>query len=101
MKTIKNILRNRIAVYRSNQHIYAQIIDDVKGITLVSASDHEIPTAKKQNTAKEIQSKKTEIARQVGVLLAEKATKKKVGKVYFDRRNYKYHGRIKALAQGV
>ncbi|MBI4137543.1 50S ribosomal protein L18 [Candidatus Roizmanbacteria bacterium] len=104
--TPKNYKRNRIVVFRSNQHIYAQIIDDVKGATLVSASDHEIKPTKqvKNKTEKEQKTADTPkigIARQVGTLLAEKAKKQKVGKAYFDRRNYKYHGRIKALAEGA
>lgn len=96
--TTKNYKRNRISVYRSNQHIYAQIIDDVKGVTLVSASDHEIKGSKKQEDNK---TQKIANAQLVGELLAEKAKKKKIGKAFFDRRNYRYHGRVQALAEGA
>ena len=107
MKTTqKNYKRNRIAVFRSNQHIYAQIIDDVKGATLVSASDHEIKGSskqKKKGTKEQKNANETKIARaeKVGELLAQKAKIKKISTTYFDRRNYKYHGRIKALAEGA
>jgi len=99
--TIKNYGRNRIAVFRSNQHIYAQIIDDSKSSTLVSASDHEIKETKNTEAQKQQETQKMQSARLVGELLAEKAKKQKVGKAYFDRRGYRYHGRIKALAEGA
>ena len=102
-KTQKNYQRKRIAVYRSNQHIYAQVIDDVKGTTLISASDHEIKSAteQKSKSTKQKTVSKIEKAQKVGELLAQKAKTKKIGKAYFDRRQYKYHGRVKALAQGA
>ena len=100
-KTVKNYKRNRVVVFRSNQHIYVQIIDDSKGATLVSASDHEIKGTKNTEAQKLQETQKMQIARMVGILLAEKAKKQKVGKAYFDRRGYKYHGRIKALAEGA
>lgn len=83
--------RPRLSVYRSLKHIYAQIIDDEKGKTLVSASDFEIKKDKKIN--------KTEIAQKVGELIAKKAKEKGIKKVVFDRGGFKYHGRIKALAE--
>lgn len=82
--------RPRLSVFRSNQHIYAQIIDDKKGTTLVSASD--------TNTTK---GTKLDRAIAVGQTLAELATKAKVTKVFFDRSHYKFHGRVKALAESA
>lgn len=83
--------RPRLAVYRSLSHIYAQIIDDKNGKTLVAASDNEIKE----------KYKKIELAYKVGELLAERAKAKKIDKVVFDRRDKKYHGRIKSLADGA
>ncbi len=84
----------RLSVFRSNKHIYAQIIDDEKGETLISSSDLELPKANKKG-------KKTDVAFAVGEIIAQKAKKKKIIKVKFDRGGYKYHGRIKALASGA
>ena len=81
----------RISVFRSNSQIYAQIIDDVKGITLASASSLEI-------TGKVT---KVEAATKVGSSLAEKAKAAGVSGVVFDRGGYLYHGRVKALAEGA
>lgn len=86
--------RYRLAVFRSNKHIYAQIIDDEKGHTLVAASDLKDLKAGKKLT-------KTEKAEKVGKILAEKALKLKIKDVFFDRRKYRYHGRVKALAEGA
>src|SRR3972149_3706480 len=80
----------RISVFRSNKHIYAQIIDDSRGITLVSDSDLVLNNAE----GKKVDNMK--LALMVGENLANKATKKKIKKVVFDRGGYKYHGRIKA-----
>ena len=96
--------RPRLCVFRSNQHIYAQIIEAEKGKTLISASDLEIK--KKDKTKKEPREKKTMgkkegIAFRVGELIAEKALKSEIREIVFDRRSYKYHGRIKALAEGA
>lgn len=124
--------RPRLSVFRSNKHIYAQIVDDAKGLTLISASDLELKMDKQslllrnkktapqksqnkaENTTRtslssespehsELQEKYTKVdtARMVGELLAKKAIKKKVKKVVFDRGGYKYHGRVKALAEGT
>jgi large subunit ribosomal protein L18 len=82
----------RLSVYRSLGHIYAQLIDDVAGKTIVFAKDKEIK-------AKDL--KKVEIAAKVGSLLAEKAKKAGITQVVFDRGGYKYHGRVKALADGA
>jgi len=86
--------RPRLSVFRSNKKIYAQIIDDKKGKTLVAVSEKDLGKLKKKIT-------KTEKAREVGKILAKKAKKAKIAKVYFDRGKYKYHGRIKALAEGA
>ncbi len=89
--------RLRVSVYRSNKHIYAQIIDDAKGKTIMAANDKQLKLIKK--TDKKLT--KSEIAKEVGKLLAEKANKHKLGKVYFDRGGHKYHGRMAALAEGL
>ena len=81
----------RLCVFRSNTNIYAQIIDDEKGITLVSASslDKEL----------KLKNANIEAATKVGESLAKKATKAGIKKVVFDRGGYLYHGRVKALAE--
>lgn len=83
----------RLNIYRSANHIYAQIIDDSKGSTLVSASslDKSIKTVPEDNT-------KTKRAQLVGELVARRAIDAGIKKVVFDRGGYKYHGRVKALA---
>ncbi|MEK7651261.1 MAG: 50S ribosomal protein L18 [Patescibacteria group bacterium] len=85
--------RPRLSVFRSNIHIYAQIIDDATGKTLASASSLEI-----KNKGK---IKKADIAKAVGKTLAEKAVKAGVKEAAFDRGNYRYHGRVKALAEAA
>jgi len=89
--------RHRLCVYRSNQNIEAQIIDDIKGVTIVSAStiDKELKT-KIKNT-----DTKTEKSKLVGKILAERAVGKKIIKVVFDRNGFSYQGRIKALAEAA
>ncbi|MDC3020581.1 50S ribosomal protein L18 [Candidatus Pelagibacter sp.] len=84
--------RYRLSVSRSSKNISAQIIDDVKNITLVSASsvDKEIKGQKKN---------KSELSTMVAEILAKKANEKNIKKIYFDRGIYKYHGRIKILAE--
>ncbi|WP_283679059.1 50S ribosomal protein L18 [Lentilactobacillus sp. Marseille-Q4993] len=81
--------RPRLNVYRSNKNIYAQIIDDVEGVTLVSAST--LDTAVSGGN-------KTEQAASVGKLVAERASEKNIKNVVFDRGGYIYHGRVEALA---
>lgn len=80
----------RLAVFRSTQHIYAQIIDDVTNKTLTSASDVKLNSGTKK-----------EKASLVGEKLAEKAKKLKIKQIVFDRGGFKYHGRIAALAEGA
>jgi large subunit ribosomal protein L18 len=88
--------RPRLSVFRSNNHIYGQLIDDEGGTTLVSASD--LVLGKKLKTAGK---KKTEISQEAGEELAKKARVKKIKEVVFDRNGFKFHGRIKAFAQGA
>ncbi len=86
----------RLSVFRSNNHIYAQVIDDVKGVTLAAAS-----TLSKDFDAKKFKGYDVESAAQVGVLVADKAKKAGVKKVVFERGGYIYHGRVKALAEAA
>ena len=88
--------RPRLSVYRSLSNIYAQIIDDSKGITLVSAStlDKEVADAIKGKT-------KTEAARIVGETVGKRAVQKKITEVVFDRGGYIYTGRVQAVADGA
>lgn len=88
---MKKFQRLRLTVFRSNQAIYAQIIDDQKGRTLAAANSLKLKT----------QDTKTKKAFAVGEQLAKKALKKKIKKVTFDRGSYRYHGRVKALAEGA
>jgi len=83
--------RPRLSVYRSLSHIYAQLIDDERGITVASAQDSEAKAGKT----------KVEQAFEVGKLLAEKATAAKIREAVFDRGVFQYHGRVKAVADGA
>jgi large subunit ribosomal protein L18 len=85
----------RVAVYRSNKQIYAQVINDLKGETILSASSRE------NEIAAQTGIKKTEQAKLVGKLLARKCKEKGIEKVVFDRSGYKYHGRVKSLADAA
>ena len=88
--------RPRLSVFRSNIHIYAQVIDDTAGRTLVAAS------SKDRELAEGLSGKtKTERAQAVGKLLAERAKAAGIEQVVFDRGGYKYHGRVQALADAV
>jgi large subunit ribosomal protein L18 len=84
--------RPRLAVYRSLTHIYAQLIDDTAGKTLVAASSLD---------ARDSKEKKSERAKAVGAALGERAKRAGIEEVVFDRGGYRYHGRVKALAEGV
>ena len=92
-KKVSSPDRLRLSVYRTSKNISAQIIDDVKKITLVSCSsvEKEIKSMEKIN--------KTEISKIVAEKLAKKAVEKKITKIYFDRGVYKYHGRVKVFAE--
>jgi large subunit ribosomal protein L18 len=87
----------RLSVFRSANHISAQLIDDVKGFTLASACDTELP---KKFDAGE-RTGKIAVAFAVGKKIAEKASDKEIKKVIFDRGGYKYHGRVRAVAEGA
>jgi large subunit ribosomal protein L18 len=87
--------RPRLAVFRSNKQIYVQVIDDLKGVTLLSVSSKEKEYAGKAGI------KKTEQAKIVGKSLAAKCKEKGIESVVFDRSGYKYHGRVKSLADAA
>ena len=92
-KTISGTATNpRLSVFRSNKEIYAQLIDDVNGVTLLAASSREKEVGKGTNV---------EVAAAVGKLVAEKALKAGIDAVTFDRGGYLYHGRIQSLAEGA
>ena len=92
-KTISGTATNpRLSVFRSNKEIYAQLIDDVNGVTILAASSREKEIGKGTNV---------EVATAVGKLVAEKALKAGIETVTFDRGGYLYHGRIKSLAEGA
>lgn len=112
MSKVKNILREkrkkrvrakirgtttlpRLSVFRSNKYIYTQIINDESGKTLFAAGEKEL--------GQEVSKKETKIerAKKVGQFLAQKAKAQKIKEVAFDRGSYKYHGRVKALAEGA
>ncbi|MFQ5997114.1 MAG: 50S ribosomal protein L18 [Dehalococcoidales bacterium] len=88
--------RPRLCVFRSLNHIYAQVIDDTSGYTLVSASTLD-PETKSETNGKA----KTGKAEMVGTMIAKRALSKGIKQVAFDRGGYKYHGRIKALAEAA
>ena len=84
----------RFSVFRSNRFIYAQLINDKTGSTLASASSRELPKESRKKP-------KTEQAALVGTLIAEKARKLGIARAVFDRRWYRYHGRVSAVAEGA
>tara|TARA_Y100000768_G_scaffold343697_1_gene289512 strand:- start:262 stop:594 length:333 start_codon:yes stop_codon:yes gene_type:complete len=92
VKKISN--RNRLSVFRSNNHIYAQLIDDKKGITLASSSSIEKSIRDKKLSRKEVASL-------IGKNIAKKIMSKGINEVAFDRGKYKYHGLIKLLAEAA
>jgi large subunit ribosomal protein L18 len=81
----------RLSLYRSNKGLFIQLIDDKAGKTLVSVSDKDIKDKKT----------KTDTAKEAGKLIAKKALKKNINEIVFDRSGYKYHGRVKAVADGA
>lgn len=91
-KNVRGIAdRPRLAVFRSSNHIYAQVIDDDRGHTLAAAGSLEL----------KLEDVKTEVAKAVGTEVAKRALAAGVTKVVFDRGGYKYHGRVKALADAA
>jgi len=89
-----NVDRFRITVSKSSRNISAQIVDDKNNKTIVSASSTE-------KELKKIKKNKTDMSTTIGEILAKRAVEKKINKVYFDRGGYKYHGRVKALADSL
>ena len=85
--------RPRLAVFRSNKEIYAQVIDDTKGVTIAAASS--------QDKELKAECTKTQIAAEVGKSIAKKAIEKGISEVAFDRGGNLYHGRVKSLAEGA
>ncbi len=85
--------RPRLNVFRSNKYTYGSLVDDVQGKTILAVSEKELKGTNKTT--------KTEKAFELGKLLAAKAVKKDIKKVIFDRAGYRYHGRVKALAEGA
>jgi large subunit ribosomal protein L18 len=86
--------RPRLNVFRSLDHIYAQVVDDTIGHTLVAASSLDVEV-------REASGKKTDRSKLVGTLLARRALERGIGQVVFDRGGYRYHGRVKALAEAA
>ncbi|MFQ5657915.1 MAG: 50S ribosomal protein L18 [Candidatus Methylomirabilales bacterium] len=86
----------RLSVFKSHRHIYAQIINDLDGRTLVTVS-----TVSPEFKARAVKGTKAEAAKVVGEILAEKALEVEIKRVIFDRGGYKFHGRVKALATGA
>lgn len=86
--------RPRLSVFRSNRQIYAQLIDDEKGNTLIASSsrDADVESKKLRGVA---------LAKEVGILLAIRAKEAKIRSAHFDRGGYRYHGRVKSLAEGA
>ena len=91
---VGNVKRPRLSVFRSNKEIYAQLVDDISGNTLVSSSSRD-------KDIKKSSLKRTEISKLVGISLGQKAIKAGLEKVGFDRGGYLYHGRVKSLAEGA
>jgi large subunit ribosomal protein L18 len=92
----KSAGRPRLSIFRSSKHIYAQIIDDVKGATVVAASSLDADIKGKIKTGADVSA-----AKAVGLLIANRAIQAGVKEVVFDRGGYIYHGRVKALADGA
>lgn len=102
-KSVRNKLKGtskvpRLCVFRSNQHIYAQLIDDEKGKNILSLDDSKIGKMKKEKCP--LTGKKA-LAWHIGKNIAEESVKKGIKNIIFDRSGYKYHGRVKALADGA
>ena len=100
-KRVRNKIRRvsdrcRLSVFKSNQYIYAQIIDDINGVTLVSAS-----TLEKELRSKLVKTKNIQAASEVGKLIAQRAKAAKIKEVVFDKGAFLYHGSVKALADAA
>jgi large subunit ribosomal protein L18 len=88
---IKGSGKPRVTVFRSNKYIFAQVIDDIKNVTLIGISEKNI----------KVKGTKSERAKALGLVLAEKAKAKKITSIVFDRGSYAYHGRVKNVAEGL
>ena len=88
--------RPRFTVFRSSRHIYAQMVDDTSGTTIVSASSLEKAFREKKDSGD-----KTAVAKQIGKLVAERAKEKGINTIVFDRNGFLYHGRVKAISEGA
>ena len=86
--------RPRLTVFRSARHIYAQVVDDTKGVTLVAASSH-------HKSGDPVAGNKTDVAKAIGAVVAKACAEKGIEQVVFDRNGYRYHGRVKALAESA
>jgi large subunit ribosomal protein L18 len=86
-------LRPRLSVFRSAKHIYAQVVDDEAGVTLAAASS--------MQKSLDAAGKKIDVAKQVGLALAEVCKGKEISQVVFDRSGFRYHGRVRAVAEGA
>jgi large subunit ribosomal protein L18 len=95
-KVLGTDMRPRVCVYRSLNHIYAQVISDERGVTLVSVS-----TLSKELKGKVKKNRGMEAAKQVGLLLAQVCKEKNITRVVFDRNGFLFHGRVKALAEAA
>ena len=95
-KVVGTSERPRLSVFRSLHHIYAQVIDDSQGVTLAAASSLEGVLRSDRNG-----QKKSEVSKRVGALVAERAKSNGIESVVFDRGGYKFHGRVKALADAA
>ncbi len=95
-KLAGTVERPRLAVFRSLSHVYAQVIDDTQGVTLVTASSLD-PEVRKQRDGK----RKSEVSKIVGALIAQRAKEKGIKRIVLDRGGHKYHGRVKALADAA
>lgn len=91
--------RPRLSVFRSAKHIYAQVIDDISGTTIVSASSLEEAVRNASNSDEE--KGKIRVAKIVGKLVAERALEKGIQKIVFDRNGFLYHGRVKGVSEGA
>jgi len=105
-KVFGTVGRPRLCVFRANKHIYVQLIDDNSGKTILSASDIELKKrssfeSKKPENKEWKKNRKIVFGYEVGRLIAKKAIEKKIKEVVFDRGGYKYHGRVKAVAEGA
>ena len=90
-KVLGSSEKPRLCVFRSNQHIYAQLINDATGKTIASVSDVDL----------KLKDKKADASKKVGTEIGKKAVENKIIEVVFDRGGYKYHGRVKSLAEGA